>query len=177
MPAKGSHMSDEAKRRISEAHRGKATTLGFRHSEESKKKMSDALKGHETSEETRTKISQSNKGKVRSEESRQHISEGKKGKPHKPHKKGYTFTWNVSDERRKEVADTYRGRRYTDESKSKMSKNHHSAYNIIVDGKEYRSIMEAAKQLGIPYNRMRVLVKRPQQLKDLFGHEITYIDE
>lgn len=178
MSSKGTHLSEEAKERIAAAHRGKATTLGLKHTEAAKAKISEALKGREIPDEVRLKISNSNKGKVRSAEARKHISDGKKGKPHtKPHKKGYTFSWNVSDERRKEVADTYKGRKYTDESRLKMVKNHHIRYKLIIDGKQYDSIMEASRQLDIPYNRMRVLVKRPQQLKELFGIEITYIDE
>lgn len=177
MSSKGTHLSEEAKRRIAEAHRGKATTLGLKHTEESKKKMSDALKGREIPEEVRLKISNSNKGKVRSEEARKHISEGKKGKPHKPHKGGYTFSWNVSDERREEISNTYKGRKYTDESKLKMVQNHHLPYYIIIDGKEYASLLEASRLLGIKYSYLRAHKKDSKKLKELFGIEVEYIDE
>lgn len=53
-------MSDETKRKISEAHKGKH--LGP-HSEEHRKKLSEALKGRHISEETRRKLSESHKGK------------------------------------------------------------------------------------------------------------------
>lgn len=177
MSSKGTHLSEEAKERIAAAHRGKATTLGFRHSEESRKKMSDALKGRIIPEEVRLKISNANKGKVRSEEARQHISSGKKGKPVNRTKKGYTFSWNISDERRKEVADTYKGRKYTDESKLKMVQNHHLPYNIIIDGKEYASLLEASRLLGIKYSYLRAHKKDSKKLKELFGIEVEYIDE
>lgn len=56
-------LSEEAKRKLSEAHKGKSTWNGKHHSEESKRKMSEAKKGHKCSEETRRKISESNRGK------------------------------------------------------------------------------------------------------------------
>jgi hypothetical protein len=49
-------------------------------SEEAKRKISEALIGHEVKEETRKKISNGNKGKKRSEEVRKAISERMKGK-------------------------------------------------------------------------------------------------
>lgn len=49
-------------------------------SEETKKKISETLKGHEVKEETRKKISEGNKGKKRSEEVRKAQSERLKGK-------------------------------------------------------------------------------------------------
>lgn len=174
---KGFKHTAEAKERIAAAHRGKSTTLGFRHSEESKKKMSDALKGHVIPEEVRLKISQAKKGKKLSEEARQHISEGKKGKPINRTKRGYTFSWNISDERRKEVADIYKGRKYTDESKLKMVQNHHNPYRVIIDGKEYNSLMEASRMLGLKYTYLRAHKKNPEKLKELFGIELNYIDE
>lgn len=177
MSSKGTHLSEEAKERIAAAHRGKATTLGLKHTEAAKAKMSAALKGRVIPEETRAKISNANKGKVRSAEARKHISEGKKGKPHKPHKGGYTFSWNVSDERRKEVSETYKGRKYTDESKLKMVQNHHLPYYIIIDGNEYSSLLEASRILGIKYSYLRAHKKDSAKLKELFGIEVEYIDE
>ena len=47
--------------------------------EESRKKRSESLKGHEVTEETKQKISETNKGKKRTEESKQKISETMKG--------------------------------------------------------------------------------------------------
>ena len=58
---------------------------GFTHSEESRKKMSEARKGkkpYEMTEETRKKISEAKKGKTHSEKTRKKISEAKKGKTH-----------------------------------------------------------------------------------------------
>lgn len=177
MPAKGSHMSEAAKQKISAAHKGKSTTLGFRHSEESKAKMSNAHKGRTVSEETRAKLSQSLSGLKRSEESRKNISIGKLGKPHKTHKKGYIFEWTVSEERRKEISESFKGRVYTDEAKLKMSQHHHNPYRVVVDGKEYNSMLEASKILNIPYRRFTMLCKHPDIMQEQFGHTLNYIDE
>jgi len=68
--------SEEHRRKLSEAHKGKKL------SEEHKRKVSEAQKGREFSEETRRKISEANKGKKlpeRSEEHRRKLSEAAKG--------------------------------------------------------------------------------------------------
>ena len=72
-------MSEETKRKMSEAHK--------HISEETKKKMSKALKGKHRSEETKKKMSEAmkgrtpwNKGKQLSEEHKRKVSEAKKGK-------------------------------------------------------------------------------------------------
>ena len=53
---KGKHLSEEHKRKMSESHKG------YHHSEESKKKMSEARKGRKVSEETIRKRIESFKG-------------------------------------------------------------------------------------------------------------------
>jgi len=73
---KGKKLSEEHRRKLSEAHKGKKL------SEEHKRKVSEAQKGREFSEETRRKISEANKGKKlpeRSEEHRRKLSEAAKG--------------------------------------------------------------------------------------------------
>ena len=61
-------VSDETRRRMSEARKGKyvgenSPVYGKRYSEETKKKMSEAHKGKKMSEETRKKMSAAKKGK------------------------------------------------------------------------------------------------------------------
>lgn len=86
MPAKGFKHSDESKRKMSTAHKGKKLTKehakniglaqkGRTHSEETKKKLSEIFKGREVSEETRKKMSEAAKKRRLSPEHRRKISE------------------------------------------------------------------------------------------------------
>ena len=67
--------SEETKRKMSEALKGKPL------SEEHKRKLSEAKKGKILSDETRKKISEANKGKIYSEETRRKMSESNKNRP------------------------------------------------------------------------------------------------
>ena len=76
---KGKVVSEETRRRSSEAHKG------VKKSDETKRKMSEAHKGRVHTEEARRKISEANKGnqwnvgKVRSEETKKKMGEAQKG--------------------------------------------------------------------------------------------------
>ena len=60
----GKNISEERKRKISEAKKGEKHPLyGKQLSEETKKKLSDSLKGHKVSDETIRKMSEASKGK------------------------------------------------------------------------------------------------------------------
>ena len=79
--------------------KGKPSTMkGRTHSDESRKKMSEAQKGKHLSEEHRRKISETNKGHILSEETRIKLSESHKGK----------VPWN-------------KGKRHTEETRIKIS--------------------------------------------------------
>ena len=57
------HLSEETKRKMSEAHRGEKSYMYSKpKSAETKRKLSEANKGHHHSEETRQKMSESRKG-------------------------------------------------------------------------------------------------------------------
>lgn len=96
-PAKGKHwkLSEETKRKISEALKGKPK------SEEHKRKMSEINKGKHHSEESNRKRSETmkgkNKGKVRTEETRKKISEANKGK-------------HLSEEIKRRISEKLKGR-------------------------------------------------------------------
>lgn len=75
---KGITLSEEHKRKIAEGGKRK------QHSEETKRKMSESQKGHITSEETKQKISKKHKGKHISEEHKRRNSESQKGIPKGP---------------------------------------------------------------------------------------------
>lgn len=73
---KGKHHSQESKRKLSEANKGNIPgNKGKHHSEEAKKKISEANKGRKAW----------NNGKPMSEEQRRKIGEANKEKKHKPH--------------------------------------------------------------------------------------------
>lgn len=86
MHNKGRPKSEEARRRMSEAKKGRPNGwIGRRHSEEARRRMSDALSGEKNpnfgkhpSEETRRRMSEALKGRQFSEETRRRISEARK---------------------------------------------------------------------------------------------------
>lgn len=126
----GVERSEEWKRKISEARKGHIT------SEEQKRKISEALKGHTTSEETRKKLSEVRKGKKHgplSEEHRRKISEAHKGLHHseeaKQKMKGRT-AWNkgkkpyeMTEETRQKLSKALKGRHFSEDWKRKISES------------------------------------------------------
>lgn len=68
--------TDEWKRKMSESMKGRKNP----HTEEWKQKVSCSLKGHEIPQNVREKISKTQTGKVMSEESKRKMSEAQKGK-------------------------------------------------------------------------------------------------
>lgn len=74
----GKHMSETAKRTLSEWHTGKPLSEGH------KRKISEATKGHVVSEETGRKISEAKKGKKFTEEHKRKLSEARKASPPMP---------------------------------------------------------------------------------------------
>lgn len=79
---KGKKLSSEHRRKLSEAHMGKSNGP---HSEETKRKIGDAHRGKVMSEKSRRKVSESKKGKIpnrdytMSEEQKQKLREASKG--------------------------------------------------------------------------------------------------
>jgi hypothetical protein len=119
--AVGVIMSEDTRKKLSEANKGKT------HSDESKQKMSEAnkgekgywygkpgtMKGKTHSEETKQKISETNKGKpsnrkgvILSEETKQKMIEAKKGKP--SHRKGVI----LSEETKQKMSEAKKGMKY-----------------------------------------------------------------
>ena len=104
---KGKPKSEEHKRKISEAKKGKKSGIyGKKLSEESKAKISEANKGKHHSEETKRKISEAhkgkpswNKGKCISEEHKRKIAETMTGKKRGPYKRK-TLHWKIVDGKR-----------------------------------------------------------------------------
>lgn len=117
-----SPLSEETKKKISQAHKGKhlseetiqkmlKTRQGYHHSKETRKKMSDAAKGHFVSEETKQKIGKHHRGKIISDEQKLKISHALKGRKLEPN----------SEEHNRKNADAHRGKKHSDATKQKMS--------------------------------------------------------
>lgn len=87
------------------------------HSQETKDKISNSLKGHTTTQETRDKISIACKGKTgrkgykHTEEAKQKMSDAKKGR-------------KLTPEHIARIVEANLGRHHTDEAKEKISKGH-----------------------------------------------------
>ena len=82
---------------------------GKHHSEETKRKISEANKGHTVSEETKKKLSESGKGKKHrpfSEETKRKMSEAKNGKS--SNRKGK----HASDETKRRISDAKKGKHW-----------------------------------------------------------------
>ena len=77
-------------------------------SDETRRKMSEALKGKPRSKEIRRKISEAHRGKTHSEESRRNMSESQKGK---------TF----SEETKRKLSESQKGKNHSEETRRKMS--------------------------------------------------------
>ena len=92
---KGKPLSEETCKKLTEAHKGK------HHSDETKQKIAAAHKGKSLSDETRRKLSEAKKGKPLSVEHRQKLSEAKKGRKRQP------FT----DEHRRKLSEAWKRRR------------------------------------------------------------------
>ena len=128
----GAIISDETRRRMSEAHKGrnvseetkiKLSVASKNPSEETRRKMSEwirseetrikiseASKGHNVSEETRRKISEAHKGHTVSEETKRKLSEARKGKTH-------------SEESKRKISEAKKGKTHShsEETKRKIS--------------------------------------------------------
>lgn len=86
----GRKLSEETRAKLSVSHKGKTPWLGKKHTEESKRKMSNTKKGRKITEEQKAKISATLKGRPRTEETKAKIAATLKG--HIPWNKGKTHT-------------------------------------------------------------------------------------
>ncbi len=108
------HMTEEQRKRIGDAGRGR------HHTEEAKRKMSEKASGRKLSDEHRRKLSESHKGnagywtgKHRSAETRQKISQAMKGRPG-------THTTPMSEEAKRKISAASKGRVFSEETREKL---------------------------------------------------------
>lgn len=126
MPS-GYRHSEETRRKMSESRRGeKNPNYGKNHTEETKKRIGDANRGRHPSEETRRKMSDSKRGRKLSEEHKRRAAEGLK----KRHAVDPTIRKKISDrltgmvrsdETRKRISDAKKGCVYSDERNRRVS--------------------------------------------------------
>ena len=131
----GGLMSEEARRKSSDSHKGKpAHNKGVPMSEETKKKISEANKG----------TPPPNKGKPMNEEQKKKLSEAHKGKP-SPNKGK-----PMSEETKKKISESQKGKEFSEEHRKKLSeaKKGKPAHNkgVPMSEEHRKKISEAAKR-------------------------------
>ena len=115
-------MSKESKKKMSDSLKGREF------SEEHKEKISKALRGKPKSEEHKSKLRGENNpmyGKLQSDETKKKICKGLKG--HTPWNKGKpgTFTGKKhSEETKRKISAIHKGKKLSEETKEKMSETH-----------------------------------------------------
>jgi len=115
--------TDEAKKKMSEAAKGRVV------SDETKKKMSESHKGITFSEETKKKISESNKGKIISDETKQKLSAAQTNKKYTMEAKNKMSESakkrkrsKVSEETKLKISESHKNKKVSEKTKLKMKK-------------------------------------------------------
>ncbi len=116
---RGWRHTEETRAKISEANRGKKL------SEETRAKISESLKGKKPSTETRAKISAAHKGKKLSEETRAKLSAAHKGKKFSAETRAKLSAANkgkkLSEEHRAKISEALEGKKPSTETRAKIS--------------------------------------------------------
>ena len=158
------------------------SVLGYKHSEETKLKLSEGQKGKHHSEESKHKIREARKGKTRSEETKHKMSIANKGKPlteeHKHKLSEFNKGKKASEETRRKIglikrgnknmlgkhhsentkqrlSETHKGKNKTDETKQKMSE---AKKGRTLSEEHKRKIGEANK--GKQYKTDKTMTKK-----------------
>ena len=143
-------------------------------SEETKKKISQKMKGRKQNEETKRKISIAKKGKVLSEEHRKKLSLAKIGKRHTEESKK-----KMSISHKANPVKSMLGKKVSDETKKKMSvfmKNNFyinkKTIRVRIDNVCYMSLNDAAKD----HNTSPSVVKHRCKSLNFYGWEFINED-
>ena len=171
---------------------GECGILGVHPSDETRKKLSEALKGANSpwygkhlSAETRLKISESHKGQPSprkgahlSPETRRKISESKKGVHHQNYGKHLSAETrlkiseankgkHISAETRRKLSEASKGTHHSHETRKKMSESHKGktakAVVCVETGILYSSVTEAAKYIGVTQSAISNVVRGAQK--------------
>ncbi len=156
---------------LTNATAGGEGIVGYRHTDETRKKMGDTRKGRVFSPEHRAALSKARKGKKLNltEAGRRRISESKKGKK-------YRLGAVVSAETRAKISAKLTGRTLSVEQKALQRKRHAKYAKPFSDqyGNVYSSTKDAVARLGVEISSLvRVLKGR---LKSTKGYRFHYLN-
>lgn len=130
-------------------------TFGYKHTEESKQKMRLAKLGSTVSVEARKKMSMAHKNM--SQETREKIGAASKGRT----------AWNKgkhhTQETREKMSNTRKGKKLRAETCEKISASHKKPVLCVESGKEYESVIDAARETQINKASIYKVCKRQQE--------------
>lgn len=128
----GNIPNEEAKRKISEANKGRKLT------EEHKRKVGEASKGRKHTEETKKKMSEAAKGRKLTEEAKKKLSEAHKGKPGLKGEKNPMYGKHLTEETKKKISEAtkgenhhYYGKHFSEEHRRKISEANKGENNYM----------------------------------------------
>ncbi len=115
-------ISEETKKNIGKSKIGNKNMLGKKHSEETKKLMSEKAKGRTMSEETKKKLSEKRKGFIHKEEAKQKMREARKRNPGSSMLgKKHTEEWKKEHSRKMKENNPFKGKNHTEETRKIIS--------------------------------------------------------
>lgn len=153
--------TEETRKKQSISHRRWHREIGF--SEESRRKISESLRGRTVLEATRRLISSSTKGRVVSEETRNKLSNSLKGR------KCWTKGLSLSEEHRKNIADALRGKPLSEEHREKIRKRmiEHKPWLGRKHTEETRKKQSESHKGQIPWNKGKTNIYSEETLKKM----------
>jgi G:T-mismatch repair DNA endonuclease (very short patch repair protein) len=161
LPKKGYKRSDETRRKMSEAR------MGFKFSEETKRKMSKSRMGIKYSDETRRKMSESKKGTKQSEETIRKRGESRartfaREDYVSPLKRKYAGKKNpyYGKTHSEEIRRRMTGRKVSEETRKVIRRNRLSQIFPVKDTKIEKILQSMLKDNEIKYETHRMYVKR-----------------
>lgn len=163
---------------------GEYGALGTHHSVETRKKISESLKGAYLNPELRQKISESHKRAYLNPELRQKLSEARKG-VNNPNYGKHPIAWNKgqkgarrSSETRRKMSESHKGAHLSPETRRKISESNKGknakAVICVETGIWYSSGTEAAKSIGVAQQSISDAVRGAR--KTVGGYHWKYAD-